>query len=77
VPTAGADIERPLPGVTPGTQLEQSAVAVETWEMDAETSTDAVTLAETALARLLVKLWRARQAGPLPGTRVGTDFGAN
>jgi hypothetical protein len=32
--------------------------------MDAEASADAVALAETTLARLLVKFWRARQVGP-------------
>jgi len=53
--------------VPPAVGPEQVAVAVETWEMDAEASADDLALAETTLARLLVKHWRARQANQQPG----------
>ena len=46
---------------------EQSTFVVEEYEMDAEASGDNVAGAETTLARLLVKLWRARQSGPHVG----------
>jgi hypothetical protein len=54
----------PVSGTAPAARLGQGNLAVEAWEMDAEVSADSVGLAETTVARLLVKLWRARQAGP-------------
>ena len=49
----------------------------EGYEMDAEASADDVDVAETALARLMVQLWRARQPGPPAGAKTGAEFGAN
>ena len=45
--------------------------------MDTEASADNVSLAETTLARLLVKLWRARQPGQHESAARGTDSAEN
>jgi len=80
-PTGGAEAGGKVPaasrGNTPEARPEQGVLAVETWEMDGEASPENVALAETTLARLLVQLWRARQAAPEAGMAAadsGLDF---
>ncbi len=52
--------------------VAQGVFVVEEYEVESESSADSVALAEGALARLMVKLWRARQAG-LPGGVAAAD----
>jgi len=73
----GNEIPPVSPGVPPAARLEQVVLAVETWEIDTTASPDDVALAETTLARLLVKHWRAQQPGPHAGAKTGAEFGAN
>jgi hypothetical protein len=64
-------------GAAPDVRPEQGTFVVEEHEMESEASAENVALADTALARLLVKLWRARQAGPHAGAAREADSAEN
>ena len=64
-------------GSGPALRPEAANLLAEGYEMDGEASPGDVEVAETALARLLVRLWRARQPGQHADVKGGTDFGGN